>query len=463
MLQGRNILLGVTGGIAAYKSCELVRLLKKRGARVAVVMTRSATRLVQPLTFQVLSENPVLTDLWQAPSQAVDFEPRAGLPSGPVAHVDLGAFADLVIVAPATANILAKAAHGLGDDALSTVLLAARAPVMFAPTMNVTMWDSAAVQENLATLRRRGARIVEPGEGMLACGWEGKGRMAEPAEIVEFAERVLAEGGSAGDVATSRGAAAGQAAPDTAPTPLAPRVDARGVAPAAATVPGAAWPAAVAGATLSGRAVLVSAGPTQEPIDAVRYLSNRSSGKMGYAVAEAARDLGARVILVSGPTALPCPAGVERVDVVTAAEMEREVLGRGAAADVIVMTAAVSDYRPAEPSAGKLKRAGARTLELVPNDDILAKLGQDKKGRFLVGFALEVESCIANAEGKLKNKKADLVVLNNPLEPGAAFGSDTNHVTILEPGREPDVWPMLGKSEVAMRLMGLVGERLPRR
>jgi phosphopantothenoylcysteine decarboxylase / phosphopantothenate---cysteine ligase len=432
MLRDRNILLGVSGGIAAYKSCELVRLLRKRGARVAVVMTRSATRLVGPVTFQVLSGNPVLTDIWESPSIAVDFTPRPGLPTGHVAHVDLGALADLTVVAPATANILAKAATGIADDALSTVLLAARGPVVFAPTMNVNMWDSAPVQENLATLRRRGARIVAPGEGALACGWDGRGRMAEPAEIVEYLGRVA----------------------ETLPAPGA------AVNVAGAPAGGASAAATTSSLPLAGRTVLVSAGPTQEPIDAVRYLSNRSSGRMGYAVAEAARDLGARVILVSGPVALPAPAGVERVDVVTAADMERAVLERSTEADAVVMTAAVADYRPADPSPGKLKRGGARTLELVPNEDILAKLGARGDGRYLVGFALEVESCLANAEAKLKAKHVNLVVLNNPLEPGAGFGGDTNRVTILEPGRQPEPWPLGSKREVAERLMRVVAERL---
>ena len=411
MLQGKNIVLGVSGGIAAYKSCELVRLLKKRGAHVAVVMTRSATQLVQPLTFQILSENPVLTSLWETPSLALDFEPREGLPSGPVGHVDLGAFADAIIVAPATANILAKAAYGLADDALSTVLVAARGALLFAPTMNVNMWHAPAVQQNLALLRSRGAEVLEPGEGMLACGWEGKGRMPEPEEIVLALERRLAGGAD----------------------PSAP---------------------------LGGRTVVISAGPTEEPIDSVRYLSNRSSGKMGYALAEAAARLGARTLLVSGPVSLPTPHGVERVDVRTAAEMERAMTLHSKKADVVVMAAAVADYRVAAPDPGKLKRTGPRTLELLPNNDILAGLGAEKNGRFLVGFALEVESCIANAEGKLKSKHADMIVLNNPMEPGSSFGGDTNRVTILENGQVPEPWAQMTKAEVAAKLLRRVAERL---
>lgn len=431
MLKGRNIVLGVSGGIAAYKSCELVRLLKKRGARVAVVMTRSATRLVQPLTFQILSENPVLTNLWKTPSLTLDFEPREGLPAGPVGHVDLGAFADLVVVAPATANILAKAAHGMADDALSTVLVAARNQLIFAPTMNVNMWNAPAVQENLGTLRRRGAHVLEPGEGMLACGWEGKGRMNEPQEIVEHLERCLG-----GDLDSHRG-------------PI-------GAIPFSIAAGGAAG----FDAPLRGRTVVISAGPTEEPIDAVRYISNRSSGKMGYAIAAQAARMGARTILVSGPVSLPTPAGVERVDVMTAAQMEQAVVERSAGADVVIMSAAVADYRPAEPDPGKIKRAGPRTMELLPNNDILATLGRQKHGRYLVGFALEVESCMANAETKLREKQADMIVLNNPMVAGSAFGGDTNKVTILEVGRPPEPWPQMTKHEVAEKLLLRVAERL---
>ncbi len=431
MLKGRNIVLGVSGGIAAYKSCELVRLLKKRGAHVAVVMTRSATRLVQPLTFQILSENPVLTNLWKTPSLALDFEPREGLPAGPVGHVDLGAFADAVLVAPATANILAKAAHGMADDALSTVLVAARKQLIFAPTMNVNMWNAPAVQENLDTLRRRGAHVLEPGEGMLACGWEGKGRMPEPEEIVEHLVRCLG-----GDLDTHRGAS--------------------GAIPFSS----AAGAATGSNAPLRGRTIVISAGPTEEPIDAVRYISNRSSGKMGYALAGEAARLGARTILVSGPVSLPTPPGVERVDVMTAAEMEKAVMERSAGADAVIMSAAVADYRPAEPDPGKIKRSGPRTMELLPNNDILAALGRQKNGRFLVGFALEVESCMANAETKLREKQADMIVLNNPMAPGSAFGGDTNKVTILETGKPSEPWPQMTKREVAEKLLRRVAERL---
>ncbi len=436
-MRGSNIVVGVSGGIAAYKACELVRLLKKAGAHVAVTMTRSATRLVQPLTFQILSENPVFTSLWRQPHLEVDFEPREGLPAGPVPHVDLGAFADLIVVAPATGNILAKAAHGLADDALSTVLLAARNPVLFAPSMNVNMWNAEATQENLRTLHRRGAHFVDPGTGLLACGWEGKGRLAEPEEIFAAVKDLLARGASARSALAADGQEPG--------------------ARLGGAQPGGALPGS---GILSGRTVLVSAGPTEEPIDAVRFLSNRSSGKMGYAVAEVARELGAKVILVSGPTALDAPAGVERVAVRTAEEMRAAVLSRSEGADIVVMAAAVADYRVAEPSAGKLKRTGPRTVELLPNPDILAELGSDKRGRFLVGFALEVESCMANASKKLETKQADLIVLNNPMDAGSAFGGDTNKITLLEPGRASRALPLMTKLEAARAILEVVAERV---
>jgi phosphopantothenoylcysteine decarboxylase/phosphopantothenate--cysteine ligase len=383
------VVLGVTGGVAAYKACEVLRELQRRGVDVRVVMTAAATRFVTPMTFEALSGHPVLHDQWA---------PGAG---GGIRHVSLADEADLLLVAPATANVLGKLARGIADDALSTLHLATRAPVVVAPAMNVNMLAHPAVQENLAILRGRGVRVVEPGEGYLACGWLGRGRLAEPLEIVEAAVAALQR-----------------------------RRD------------------------LEGETVLVTAGPTVEDIDPVRFVSNRSSGKMGYRLAEAARDRGARVALVSGPVSLSPPGGVEVVPVRSAEEMQRAVAERVGPATVVIAAAAVSDYRPARASTSKLKKGkGPLTLDLVRTPDILEGLGRAKAGRILVGFAAETGDILENARKKLEAKNLDLVVANDVTRPGAGFGGDTNAVVLVRrDGSRADV-PLASKREVAERIL----------
>ncbi len=363
-----TVVLGVTGCIGAYKACEVLRELQKRDVDVQVVMTEAATRFVSPLTFEALSRHAVFTDQFALGEQS------------DIRHISLADAADLLLVAPATANSLAKFARGIADDALSTLYTATTAPVVVAPAMNVNMFDHPAVTENLEILRSRGVRIVEPGAGYLACGWLGKGRLAEVPEIVEAALGALAR-----------------------------RRD------------------------LAGETVLVTAGPTVEDIDPVRFLSNRSSGRMGYRVAEAARDRGARVILVSGPTALSAPSGIERVAVRSAEEMARAVADRVGEAGVVVMAAAVADYRSASVSPTKVKKtAGPATLELVRTSDILRSLGQAKGERTLVGFAAETDHVIENAWKKLREKNLDLIVANDVSREGAGFGTETNAAVLLD-------------------------------
>ena len=363
-----TVVLGVTGCIGAYKACEVLRELQKRDVDVHVVTTEAATRFVSPMTFEALSRHPVFTDQFALGAQ------------GDIRHISLADAADLLLVAPATANSLGKFARGIADDALSTLYTATRAPVVVAPAMNVNMFDHPAVAENLEILRARGVRIVEPGEGYLACGWLGKGRLAEVSEIVAAALAVLER-----------------------------KRD------------------------LAGETVLVTAGPTVEDIDPVRFLSNRSSGRMGYRVAEAARDRGARVILVSGPTSLPAPAGIERVTVRSAEDMARAVSERVGEAGVVVMAAAVADYRAARVSPSKVKKtAGPLTLELVRTGDILRSLGQAKGERTLVGFAAETDHVIENARTKLREKNLDLIVANDVSREDAGFGTETNAAVLLD-------------------------------
>lgn len=383
------VVLGVTGCIGAYKACEVLRELQRRDVEVRVVMTAAATRFVTPMTFEALSRHPVFHDQW-----------ALGV-NGDIRHVSLADEADLLLVAPATANILGKFARGIADDPLSTLYLATRAAVLVAPAMNVNMLEHPAVQENLATLRARGVGVVEPGSGYLACGWLGKGRLAEVGEIVDAAMAALAR-----------------------------RRD------------------------LEGETVLVTAGPTVEDVDPVRFVSNRSSGKMGYRLAEAARDRGARVILVSGPTSLAAPHGVEVVAVRSAEEMQRAVADRVGPATVVIAAAAVSDYRPAAASPSKIKKTdGAVTLELVRTPDILKGLGEAKGGRVLVGFAAETEDLVANARKKLEAKSLDLVVANDVTAAGAGFGGDTNAAVLLRrDGGRVDV-PLASKREVAERIL----------
>ncbi len=390
-----RITLGVTGGVAAYKSAELVRRLQTEGHTVQVVMTRAAREFITPLTFAALSGQKVITDLF-AGGESGD----ANLESA-IEHIAVAQRTDLLLVAPATADILAKFARGLADDFLSTLYLASTAPVVLAPAMNVNMWQHPATQENLATLRKRGVRVVEPGEGYLACGMTGPGRLAEQEEILKAVREVV------------------QAQQD-----------------------------------LAGETVLVTAGPTCEDLDPVRFITNRSSGKMGYAVAEAAARRGACVILISGPTALNVPEGVERVDVRTAEEMLRAVEARFAKATMAVFAAAVADYRPAESAAAKIKRTqDSLTIRLEPNPDILGTVAKSKGERVVVGFAAETDHVAENARKKLEKKNADLIVANDVTAEGAGFDVDTNIVTIFSRDGRDLPLPRLSKAEVAQRIL----------
>jgi phosphopantothenoylcysteine decarboxylase/phosphopantothenate--cysteine ligase len=392
-----RITLGVTGGVAAYKSAELVRRLQQEGHSVQVVMTRAAREFITPLTFAALSGQKVITDLFGAEGSASG---EANLESA-IEHIAVAQRTDLLLVAPATADILAKFARGIADDFLSTLYLASTAPVVVAPAMNVNMWQHAATQENLATLRARGVRIVEPGEGYLACGMTGPGRLAAQEEIVKAVQDML-------------------------------------------------W----AGQDLAGETVLVTAGPTCEDIDPVRFLSNRSSGKMGYAVAEAAARRGAKVILVSGPTSLEAPQGVERQDVRSTREMLDAVVRNFAQASIGIFAAAVADFRPAEPAASKIKRGKESvTLRLEPNPDILATVARDKGERLVVGFAAETENVAENARKKLTQKNADLIVANDVTVEGAGFDYDTNIVTLFSRDGRDLALPRMSKAEVADKIL----------
>jgi phosphopantothenoylcysteine decarboxylase / phosphopantothenate---cysteine ligase len=383
-----RIVLGVTGCIGAYKACELLRELQRRGADVQVVMTESATRFVSPMTFEALSRRPVFTDQFALGD------------AGEIRHVDLADGAELLLVAPATANTIGRFARGIADDALSTLYLATTAPVVVAPAMNVNMFEHPAVVENLATLRARGVEIVEPGSGYLACGWLGRGRLAEVPEIAEAALARLRRNDS-----------------------------------------------------LAGETVLVTAGPTVEDLDPVRFLSNRSSGRMGYRLAETARDRGARVVLVTGPTALPDPRGVEVVRVRSAAEMATAVSERVSDAGIVAMAAAVADYRPRRTAEGKLKQGeGGLSLELERTPDILRSLGERKGTRFLIGFAAETEDLKANARQKLKEKRLDLIVANRVGGPSGGFASDENAATLIAADGGLDEVPLMSKRELADRI-----------
>jgi phosphopantothenoylcysteine decarboxylase/phosphopantothenate--cysteine ligase len=388
-LNEKTIVLGVSGGIACYKAAELVRALVKEGAEVRVVMTRAAQEFITPLTLQTLSGHPVSTDTFDLTQESE------------IGHIRLAGSAEVLVVAPATANIVAKLAHGIADDLLTTVALATRAPIIVAPAMNVNMFRNAAVQANLARLRQLGMRIVDPEEGFLACGYEGEGRLASEAVLLD------------------------------------------------------AIHSALLAQTLEGERVLVTAGPTREAIDPVRFISNRSSGKMGFAVAAAARRRGASVVLVTGPTALDAPPGVERIPVTTAAEMREAVLAREPWASIVVMTAAVADYRMANPARQKIKKAGgALSLTLEPTNDILAELGARRRAdRVLVGFAAETEHGIEHARRKLREKRLDLIVLNDVSQADAGFDVDTNRVWLIGAEGEAEGWPLLDKDEVAERLM----------
>jgi phosphopantothenoylcysteine decarboxylase/phosphopantothenate--cysteine ligase len=390
---GKRILLGVTGGIAAYKAAELARRLICAGARVKVVMTRAATEFVGPLTFQALTGEKVATSM---------FGPEAE----PLEHVALGQEADAVVVAPATANIIGKAAAGIGDDLLTTILLAATRPVLLCPAMNVEMWKNPVVQENLARLKDRGWQVMEPGAGELACGAVGLGRLPEPEVIVEAAARLLS------------------------PQDLAEK------------------------------SILVTAGPTHEDFDPVRFLTNRSSGKMGYALARVARRRGALVCLISGPSVLPAPYGVEMLRVRSALEMLAAVQEKFPAADALLMAAAVGDYRPQSLEAKKIKRGcGEAQFRLEQNPDILREMSRHKQNRqVVVGFAAESHDLEPEARRKLEEKSLDFIVANDVTRPDCGFAVDTNQVTILGREGEPLRLPLLSKEEVAERILDRVAE-----
>src|SRR2546423_152308 len=391
-----KIALGVTGGIAAYKAAELVRLLQDRGVRVQVVMTRAAQEFVRPLTFAALSGEKVITDLFGEGAQEPNIESA-------VEHIAVAQAIDALVIAPATADSIAKFSNGLADDFLSTLFLATTAPVVVAPAMNVNMWENAATQENIQKLRARGVRVVEPDSGYLACGMVGAGRLAANETIVLAVLKAL------------------KAEQD-----------------------------------LAGETVLVTAGPTREPIDPVRYIGNRSSGKMGYALAEAALGRGARVILISGPVVIEPPTGAEVVRVETAEQMRRAVLDRLAEATIVITAAAVSDFRPKQALAQKIKRTGALTLELQPTEDILSEASAARNGsRIVVGFAAETENALENARKKLETKSLDAIVVNDVSQPGIGFDSERNAVSIITADKVIDV-PESSKREVAERMLDAV-------
>ena len=391
-----KIALGVSGGIAAYKAAEIVRLLQDRGIRVQVVMTRAAQEFIQPLTFAALSGEKVITDMFGA---GAGEHPNI---DSAVEHIAVAQSIDALLVAPATADVLAKFAQGIASDFLSTLYLATTAPVVVAPAMNVNMWDHPATRANLETLKKRGVRIVEPGTGYLACGMTGPGRLAENEAIV---------------AATLEALGASQ--------------------------------------ELAGETVLITAGPTREKIDPVRYLTNRSSGRMGYALAEAALRRGARVLLVSGPTALNPPGAAEVTRVESAEEMLQAVLTLLPQATIVIKTAAVSDYRPKSSAPQKIKRSGPLTLELEPTPDILGEIRRHKHSQLIIGFAAETQNVLENARKKLASKSLDAIVVNDVSREGVGFDSDRNAVTILTQHEVEEV-PETSKWEVAQRVLDQV-------
>ena len=366
-----KVALGITGGIAAYKSAEILRLLQDRGIRVQVIMTQAAQEFIRPLTFAALSGEKVITDMFPAGHESPNIDSA-------VEHVSVAQAIDALLVAPATADILARFAQGIANDFLSTLYLATTAPVIVAPAMNVNMWEHPATQANLEVLRKRGVKIVEPAAGYLACGMTGPGRLAENEAIVAAALEAL---GASQD--------------------------------------------------LAGETVLITAGPTREKIDPVRYLTNRSSGRMGYALAEAALRRGAHVLLITGPTALTSPAAAEVTRVETAEEMRQAVLEKLPHATIVIKTAAVADYRPKQAAAHKIKRSGPMTLDLEPTADILAEIARHKRSQIVIGFAAETQNALENARKKLTAKSLDAIVVNDVSREGIGFDSDRNAVAII--------------------------------
>jgi phosphopantothenoylcysteine decarboxylase/phosphopantothenate--cysteine ligase len=382
------LLLGVTGGIACYKAVELVRLLVKEGFVVQVIMTRGAMEFVTPLTFQTLSGMPVATETFNLTQESE------------IGHINLADSADLFVIAPATANVIGKIAAGIADDLLTTVLMATKAPVLIAPAMNIHMYENPILQENVRKLRRLGYHFIEPAEGYLACGYEGKGRLPEPEKILEEIRCLLKK------------------------------------------------------KDLAGEKLLITAGPNREPLDPVRYLSNRSSGKMGYALARAAIRRGAEVALISGPTELEPPAGARLTSITTAAEMRHAVLEEFSGCTALIMAAAVSDYRPVDFARKKIKRGeGPIELRLEPNPDILKEISARKNGKMLVGFAAETGELVTNAAKKLKDKNLDMIVANNVSEAGAGFDVDTNVATILDRAGTVRSLPLMSKDELAEQIL----------
>ncbi|HML34419.1 bifunctional phosphopantothenoylcysteine decarboxylase/phosphopantothenate--cysteine ligase CoaBC [Sporomusa sphaeroides] len=385
MSSGQTIVIGVAGGIAAYKAVEIVSRLKKAGHTVYVIMTKAATEFVTPLTFREISGNPVVADMWEEPK------------TWNVQHIALASRANLFLIAPATANIIGKIANGIADDMLTTTVMATKAPIILAPAMNTNMYLNPITQQNLNKLAGLGYHIVEPASGMLACGVDGPGRLPEPADIVKKVKSLL------------------QGNRD-----------------------------------LAGKRVLVTAAGTREPIDPVRYIGNHSSGKMGYALAEAAAARGAEVILVSGPSSLACPAGITVKKVETAAQMREAVLAEFDTVDVVIKAAAVADYRPETAADQKIKKTGnTLTLSLVKNPDILRELGERKKHQLLIGFAAETQELLSHAQEKLIKKNLDMIVANDVTLPGAGFNTDTNIVRVIHKNGLIEELPQLTKRQVA--------------
>jgi phosphopantothenoylcysteine decarboxylase/phosphopantothenate--cysteine ligase len=396
-----RVCVGVTGGIAAYKSAELVRHLQQQGYEVQVVMTRAAREFITPLTLASLSGRKVITDLFAGPQGEANIDSA-------IEHIAVAQAIDLLVVAPATADVLAKMARGLADDFLTTLYLATKAPVIVAPAMNVNMWDHPATQESLAILKKRGVRVVEPGSGYLACGMTGPGRLAETEAIMAAVQETLA-------------------------TPH----------------------------DLEGQTVLITAGPTQEDVDPVRFLTNRSSGKMGYALAAAAARRGARTLLVSGPTALEPPEGVEFTAVRSAEEMATAVLERLDSATVVIMAAAVADYRPVQRRTQKMKKQGGTLLlELEATRDILKSISSRKGSRLVVGFAAETEHVVENARKKMAAKHLDFIVANDVSREGTGFDSEFNAATLLGKGGEVVELPRMSKAEMAGRILSVVAQAI---
>jgi phosphopantothenoylcysteine decarboxylase/phosphopantothenate--cysteine ligase len=398
-----RVILGVGGGIAAFKSAELARLLVERGFRVQAVMTRAATEFITPLTLATLTQQKVITHLFAPP-----FDSQATLSSA-IEHINVALENDLLLVAPATADLLAQFAHGLGSDFLTTLHLAFTGPVLLAPAMNANMWNHPATQANLQLLTSRGVHFVGPSSGDLACGMTGPGRLAEPAEIAEAAARLLA-------------------------TPQ----------------------------DFAGETFLITAGPTMEAIDPVRVITNRSSGKMGYSLAEAAARRGAKVLLVSGPTSLPTPPGVTKIPVESAAQMRDAVFAHLPQAHIFISVAAVADYRPARPAEQKLKKTPSRlSIELEPTTDILAEVGRNKGDLLVIGFAAETQNLLAEARRKLESKNCDMVVANLVGPDGVGFEGEENEVTLLTRHHEPRPLPRAPKPVLAHHILDAIANLRP--